>query len=249
MSLNLSKLAAVFGRPVHTAVGFIVPDLSEDQRVTLDEYASHSKPFMVGDVLLKQTTEQTCGAMALLASLVLTYPGLRKSIEEDPESVEFLEAEIFADLRSGAVGGMTWPAAYGTPPWTLAREMSDGVVKYRHLAVDDASESGYNALQWAYHATTQGHCVPLYTGGSLGVRGTRPGFRRRLTAAVPRHVVLAIPGDDVTDDGLPQFNIFDPASGHVHAVPFPALMKRNRPLKALGNWSHVVWAVLPEPAA
>lgn len=251
MALNLSKLAAALGPRVETAVGFMLPDeISAEDRAAMDEYASYGVPFVVGDAALKQSTGQTCGAMAVLASLVLTYPGLRASIEHDPGSVAFLEQEIYEDLRAGALGPVSWPASLGTPPWTLARELSDGVIDYRHVPVDDASNSGFNALQWAYHATTQGHTVPLYTGGSVTVPSatSRGAVSRRIAAAVPRHVVLAIPGEQVTDDGIPQLTIFDPASGKIYPVPLPALVKRDRPMPALGHWTHVVWAVLPYPA-
>lgn len=273
MALNLSKLAAAFAPSVDTAVSFMRPEVVDpDFMESMEESASEGEPWMVGARLVKQSTQETCGATALLAALMLTYPGLREDLEDSPDRLEELELDLYEDLRSDAIAGRSWPSTLGTPPWTLARELSDDVIRYWHTPIDDSSDSGWNALQWAYHATTQGHPVPLYVGDSLagdrlaGDRladnGEHPGSvaqsassivsrTKRAIAqmkrAVPRHVVLAIPGEPY-GEAMPQMRIFDPATGNIHAVPLLAMANRSRPLAAFGGWTHVVWAVLPRPA-
>lgn len=279
MALNLSKLAAVFAPSVGTAVSFMHPERVDPELMeSMEEYASEGERWEVGGRLFKQSTQETCGATALLAALMLTYPGLRDDLEQSPDRIEELELDLYEDLRRGAVFGRSWPSQYGTPPWTLARELSDDVIRYWHTPIDDTSDSGWNALQWAYHATTQGHAVPLYVGdGLMGDRlagdhladdrlagngeGTGSAVQpassligrakraiSQMKRAVPRHVVLAIPGEPYGEDAMPQMRIFDPASGNIHAVPLLAMMDRSRPLAAFGGWTHVVWAVLPRPA-
>ncbi|MFY9262091.1 MAG: hypothetical protein GX483_05230 [Actinomycetaceae bacterium] len=251
MGIHLGRIASLFTSPVTTSVSFMPVELTAEDRNAMDEYARVGRPLRCGNVTLKQSTPCTCGAMVVLASLVVTYPGLAETIAKHPETMRILEEDLYEDLRRDAVGKRSWPERFGTPPWTLAREMNDSVVEYIHRPVNDRSDNGWEILQWVYHATTQGHCVPLYTGNSLlsphRYVGDRRGILDQLTGAVPRHVVLAVPGEHLTTDGIPQLNIFDPSSGKIYPVPLYALTDRSQPMRALGNWNKIVWAVLPRP--
>ncbi|MDP9801472.1 hypothetical protein J2S49_001548 [Arcanobacterium wilhelmae] len=206
---------------------------------SMETYAAHGEPLEAGGHTLRQSTPTTCGAMALLVARAYLRDDLREQLEEHPGFASEIEAELYGALRRGAVAGkFAWPAKYGTPPWTLARELNRlRQARYFSTAVDDASERGWTIMQWVAHATSAGVPVPLYTGGDSG---------GGVGAMVPRHVVLAIPGNPLTPDGQPQLSIYDPSSGLVHEVPLLLLVNRKEPAPYLGNWSHVVWAVLPD---
>ncbi|MGO1583894.1 MAG: hypothetical protein ACTHXO_11800, partial [Actinomycetaceae bacterium] len=116
-------------------------------------------------------------------------------------------------------------------------------VRYRWTPMDDRSERGVQVLAAVRSATLAGVPVPLYTSGDLG-----GGIGR----AVPRHVVLALPRAGrsergVDDAGVPVLRIYEPSRGLDHQVPVADLVARTGPLKALGSWSHVTWALLPQP--
>ena len=144
-----------------------------------------------------------------------------------------------------ALGPLRWPGALGTPPWTAAREARFPGVRYRAVPVDDASPAGAALLAEVHAATLEGIPVPLYTGGDLA---------GGLAAAVPRHVVLAVPpppeaphrGHD--DGGDPVLHVYDPSGGRVHQVRTAELLGRTTPHPALGGWTHVCWVLLPRPA-
>ncbi|MDP9805789.1 hypothetical protein J2S70_000371 [Trueperella bonasi] len=228
--LNLSALLSRLARPLHTPVAFAWPEqIPTEAQCTMDEYASHGEPLRVGGELARQTTGQTCGAMVLLVARSLGEPQLAQRVER--EGIGVVEEELYRELRRAALGPLTWPRALGTPPWALAKAMG-----YAHTPIDTATERGKSALQWVYHATGMGIPVPLYTGGDLGSGPQR---------AIPRHVVLALPGGGLTPDGIPEILIYNPGTGYVYRVPIFAMAQRTTPLAAFGRWPHLVWAVLP----
>jgi len=136
----------------------------------------------------------------------------------------------------GALCGLPWPTALGTPPWGAVAVARFPTVAYRSVLVDDSRTSEISAvLSRAVRALDLGIPVPLYTGGDLG---------SGLAAALPRHVVLLTGrvGDRVT--------VYEPSQGRVHEVAVEALASPEGPMPALGGWSHVDWALLPvRPAA
>ncbi|GMA22355.1 hypothetical protein GCM10025864_01140 [Luteimicrobium album] len=105
-------------------------------------------------------------------------------------------------------------------------------MRYGHRVVDDTDPADLARVRATVDAAlARGIPVPLYTGGD-----TAGG----VGAAVPRHVVLVLPGGP--DDAV---LVYEPGSGAVHAVSHAALWAGERPLDALGRWTHVVWALLP----
>jgi hypothetical protein len=62
-----------------------------------------------------------------------------------------------------------------------------------------------------------------------------------LGTVVPRHVVLFVGIDGDT------FHIYEPGSGAVHALTAAQLAQPHGRLAALGNWSRLMWLVLPAP--
>ncbi len=231
--MNLSSLLARLARPVYTPVSFMWPEeIPADESDAMDEYASHGEPLRIAGELAKQSTQGTCGAMALLVARTLTDPAFAERIQD--EGITSVEHSLYADLRRNALGPVAWPRNYGTPPWMLATAMPG---RYLHTPVNTVTERGKAILQWVYHATGMGVPVPLYTGGDIA-----GGVQR----AVPRHVVLAMPGSSLTPEGIPEISIYNPGTGYVYRVPIFAMAQRRKPLAAYGHWTHVVWAVLPE---
>jgi hypothetical protein len=224
---------------------------------------------MLGGAPARQFDQTTCGSTALLMLAATGDPALATWLEtgelppglpphrvppEIPPRMAAADAagrmaaaQRHVKWRTGAraLGPLRWPAALGTPPWTAAREARFRGVRYRDVPVDDTSPAAPALLERVHEATLAGVPVPLYTGGDLG---------RGLAAAVPRHVVLAVPpppdaphrGHDSA--GEPVLHLYDPSDGRVHQVPLAHLLGRTGPHPALGGWTHVVWIVLPEPA-
>ena len=62
------------------------------------------------------------------------------------------------------------------------------------------------------------------------------------SAAVPRHVVVLS-----SPDGQ-QLEIYEPSCGRMLAVTRAELAQGGTARAAYGGWSHVTWAVVPDPA-
>lgn len=254
MALNLSKLLARIWRPVASSrpVASLRPEVEAPLQAgvpsssTLEnaERRAKGESFNLGGRQLRQSTPTTCGAMCFLVARAMRDLHLRQELETNPELIPELEQRYFRQLRAGAVVGLPWPASFGTPPWTISRELSDDGVRYDSIPVDDTSDNARRILRWARNATLAGYPVPLYTGGSLSEDGP---WTRKLAVSVPRHVVLAIPGPGLSAAGREQLTIFDPASGRLYDVGIAELLSRTTPLPAFGGWTHLVWAILPTP--
>src|SRR5699024_10197895 len=145
----------------------------------------------------------------------------------DPDLLAFLQvrgsdlrqAERAAEARQrftrvqqrllGAVTGWRWPAALGTPPWGLAKELRVPGISYEHLPVDDRHAALTEVLTGVLQrALDAGIPVPLYVGGSLATR---------VTNAAPRHVILLVPPAAMASPPRNDHaRIYDPASGRVY---------------------------------
>lgn len=133
--------------------------------------------------------------------------------------------------NAGALLGLPWPEALGTPPWGAARAARFPGVGWTHRPLDDTDEGALRAeLTLVRRWVAAGVPVPLYSGGDT---------RQGLAAAVPRHVVLAVGADD---DAL---ELFEPSRGAVVRVGTADLLAAERPQQALGRWRHLVWVVAP----
>lgn len=234
--MNLSTILARLARPVVSPIQFSWPEHFTAEDWFADDAVG--VPLEVGGHRLTQSTPRTCGAMVVLVARMLSDSALRERIElEGPAGAE---AEIYAELRRGALGPLTWPAAYGSPPWQVAKALTaiarEGGrdVSYTATPVDADTERGHAILQWIWHAAGVGLPVPVFTGGEL---------TEGLARAVPRHVVLVMPAADTS----PELSIYDPGSGSVYRVPIFSMAQRSTPLPAFGHWTRLVWAVLPQP--
>lgn len=195
-------------------------------------------PVILGGRPVTQVDETTCGAAVLLMLEASGDPHLVAELDEHPEQISARQHGIHARIRRRAVGPFTWPKRFGSPPWTLAREATFPGVRYSAFAVDDRRPSGRAILHAVWNANAAGLPVPLYTGGNLG-----QGIER----ALPRHVVLAVPPASAAREQ--KLRIYEPSEGMLYDVPLDELMNRSEPHPALGRWTHVVWAILPRPAA
>jgi hypothetical protein len=102
---------------------------------------------------------------------------------------------------SGGGWQIPWPRALGTPPWALAREMTNEAgekgTSYRALPMLPGQRS--DVFRRIASLAGAGHAVPLYVGNRWS----------------PRHVVLVLPGDDASRESV---HIYDPASGRRYPI-------------------------------
>ncbi|MFC8732255.1 hypothetical protein ACFT5B_07350 [Luteimicrobium sp. NPDC057192] len=187
-----------------------------------------------------QVDGTTCGAAVLVLLAADGDPAVAAWLEHGPVGTS--AASRFAALQRAvqrrttrtALLGVPWPRALGTPPWAAARAARWGSARYGHRVVDDTDPDDLARVRACVdESLSAGVPVPLYTGGD-----TAGG----LAAAVPRHVVLALPGGPAGT-----VLVYEPGSGAVHQVLADELWSGDRPLAALGRWTHVVWALLPRP--
>lgn len=207
----------------------------------------------------RQTDQTTCGSASLVMLAAAGDPGLagwlaagtvpristpRELATADPARLAEL-ADATAEVRFGvlqrvvkarsnarSVVGLPWPASLGTPPWGAAREARFPGTRFGQRLLDDTDTADLGAvLAQVEHALDAGVPVPLYAGGDSS---------RGWSTAIPRHVVLAV---QRRPDGI---LVWEPSAGALVAVRTADLVHGGRPLPALGGWSHLMWAVLPD---
>lgn len=221
----------------------------------LGVFGSRVGPVRVGGVTAAQPDGVTCAATGLLLLNAACDAGLAGWLERGevpaalpPEisgltALQLAEADPSRRLAAAAaavhdratratLGPFRWPRAYGTPPWGVAREARVPGVVYRHRAVDDRDEAVMDqVLAMLVAATGQGIPVPIYSGGD---------WSRGWQAAMPRHLVLALP---TTDPG--RLRIYEPGSGRIEEIAPDDLRARTTPHRALGGWTHLAWTLIP----
>lgn len=145
------------------------------------------------------------------------------------ERFALLQQVVKRRTNARALGAVSWPGSLGTPPWGAARVARYPGVRWTHRMVDDTRASEVDAL-WSVvvAAVRRGVPVPLYAGGD-----SSGGWR----TAMPRHVVLAV-GVGANGD----LTVFEPSSGRLLTLDRGG----GGPRPALGGWSHLTWAVLPD---
>lgn len=214
-------------------------------------------PVTWGKVAATQVDQTTCGAasMSMLAMIADPFVALWVATGQTPAdhlAPEVLRSEAerlpahtvserwrslqrathLATTRT-ALGPLPWPRALGTPPWRVDNVARCAGVRLRGFVIDDSDPGDLAAaLAHASAALRDGIPVPVYTGGDASTG---------LDTAIPRHVVLLVGQDSG------ELRVYEPGSGAVHAVPILQLNQPHGKLKALGNWSRVVWLVLPTP--
>lgn len=161
------------------------------------------------------------------------------------ERFSVLQAAMLRATSRRAVGPLSWPSRFGTPPWTAARQARFPGVRYGHRPVDDADAAAMaRLLTWVRSAVGRGVPVPLYTGGDA---------RYGLGTAIPRHVILAVPpprpvGEAAGGAAGAGLSLYEPGTARVYSVADADLIARAAPLDAFGRWVHLCWAVLPQAA-
>ena len=255
----LSRPIRTVSRPVSPAPGSAVSaGAAADGVDRLSEPSPAGIPVLLGGARARQHDSTTCAAAVLVMLAATGDEGLARWLEtgelpegrrpreipQDPGQLDaadrFAAAQRTVKARATrrSLGPLPWPGALGVPPWTAAREARFPGVRYRVRPVDDSAREAGTILAMVEAATHRGHPVPLYVGGDL---------RGGLTRAVPRHAVLAVPPPrGAREPGMLQ--IYDPATGSVHAVATAQLLGRTDALPALGGWTHVTAALLPVPA-
>ena len=235
-------------------------------------------------ITLTQTDATTCGPTCLLAARLLLQPGERAAVTGD------LAQEMTASLpgREGkqlmsvlsrqqlrlqramnvrGLGGLPWPKALGSTPWSVARQMTEivstctpggGRRRYTVRWVSDHGPAWGSEVASIREVLASGLPVILVSGGPLvldDVSEGEPTARARLraslarTPAVPRHYVLALPWRTIgpDDPGEGHAHIYEPSSGSVRPLDLTAPRDPYRPgPRELGNWPRVLAVIAPE---
>ncbi|MDO4792346.1 MAG: hypothetical protein Q3999_07685 [Buchananella hordeovulneris] len=193
--------------------------------------------------LMRQVDATTCGSASLVALQALRagHPELLG------ERNERAQLDMHAATSRRGLGPLPWPRALGTTPWAAAREASTASLRYRvrWLAPLVSRERGASVLAAAHRAARAGLPVPLYSGAPPALSAS----------GVPRHVVLAVgaaaaegnaePGGGRNVGPLDTWRIYEPSNGAIYELTHQELLEQ--PGAALGGWSHLWAALLPQP--
>lgn len=208
-----------------------------------------------GSVRAVQVDQTTCGAAVMSMATMISDPFTALWVATgatvgDYVPPEVLQSEV-AHRRSAtleerwqalqrvmhrsttyrAMGPFPWPRTLGTPPWRVDDRLRCAGLKFRGVIVDDGRPAAVlGLLAHATAALRDGIPVPAYTSGDSALG---------LDTVVPRHVILFV---GRTDDRL---LAYEPGSGAVHSVAPDVLAHPRGRLAALGQWSRLVWLVLP----
>jgi hypothetical protein len=213
-------------------------------------------PVTVAGVPARQMDGTACGAAAMAVMLMIGDPlvGIwvasgrtfahyrppeiariegRAWLTEPIQRWEALQRSIHVDtVRHGFLLLVPWPRTLGTPPWRVDNRTRFAGIRFQGAIVDDTDSADLDALiSHATAAISDGIPVPIYASGDSA---------RGLDTVVPRHVVLLT---HRIDGG---FLAYEPASAHLHVITDAQLHDGGKGLRALGNWSHLAWMVLPK---
>lgn len=162
---------------------------------------------------LKQPDQRSCGAATLVVAHMIndeayaqalvsgTHPATGWTPQGSTLEERFSSEVLSMHKRSTGLTDVTgrvqipWPETFGTPPWSVARQMSGGS-GVRGTTYDADLVSPFDrrdALAAVLHATRNGHATPLFVG----------------TRWTPRHVVLVLD---------PDLRTYDPARGRPVSV-------------------------------
>lgn len=163
---------------------------------------------------LRQPDQRSCGPSSLVAARLLLDPARDRTAFA--AEVLALHRELTAPVMFGRAQ-LPWPRALGTPPWAVARALSQWTGRrYRTRVV---RFGGRGAAHDAVRAAAGLPC-PLYVG----------------SAWLPRHVVLAVAGDAGVE-------VYDPARGTVEPQPREPYAAGR--VTATGRWRVPWFTVLP----
>ncbi len=212
-------------------------------------------PVAFGRVKAIQVDQTTCGAavMGLMAMMTDPFVALwvasgQHAGDYRPPEVLRIESERMATgtveqrwkslQRSNhlastrhALWVVSWPRAWGTPPWRIDDVVRCAGVKFDSVTIDPGNEVDTRAiLTHVSAALADGIPVPLFTSGDSA---------RGLSTVIPRHVVLAVAR---TADGL---RLYEPSRGALYSVTEQQLATPGAALPALGHWNRLAVAVVP----
>ena len=235
-------------------------------------------------ITLTQTDATTCGPTCLLAARLLLAPGERAAVTDDlaqemvaPQpgregrhlmsALSRHQVRIQRAMNVRGLGGLPWPKALGSTPWSVARQMTEiaeacalGRSRRRYTVrwVSDRGPAWGREVVSIREALAGGLPAILVTGGPLvldTLAEGEPTARARLrttlasTPAVPRHYVLALPWRTIEQDdpGEGSAHIYEPSSGSVRPLDLTAPRDPHRPgPRELGNWPRVLAVIAPE---
>ena len=191
-----------------------------------------------GDTGPVQQSPVTCGSACLTVARMHVDPQfaswVRAGIPNPPGSPEgstpgerFAAYERIVMQRTNSLlpGGrrlnVPWPRRFGTPPWGARRELEYGAARRGTLyTVDvlrpDSRSDLIGSFDTLVDVVAEGEPALLYVGN----------------AAMPRHVVLVLPGD-----GDRMLDVYDPGSGRVSHLRRDAVVEGTL---ALSGWD-VPW--------
>lgn len=172
-----------------------------------------------------QSDARTCG-IASLCALAVRAGKARTYASAPPQDARRWHERVH---RIASRTGLPWPRALGTAPWALAAlaRQATGVT---HIVLP-WGRRGFEVLE---EAVRSGRDVLLYVGGSSQWWST----------LIPRHVVLVLGAESMTDTG--EFSIFEPGSGKTYVLSRESLCAASAaPVPAFGNWRRALLVVAP----
>ncbi len=212
-------------------------------------------PVFLAGTLARQVDQTTCGAASMALMLMIGDPfvalwvagGHRFGGYVPPEVASIrigarldtverrwhaLQRVIHAaTVRRGLLLLLPWPERLGTPPWRVNNATRFAGLAFRGSVVDDTDEADIDALiSHASAALRDGIPVPIYASGDSA---------RGIDTVIPRHVVLLVRR---LERG---FSAYEPGSAQLYAITDAEIRDGGSGLRALGNWSHVSWMILP----
>lgn len=185
---------------------------------------------------LKQPDPRSCGAATLVVAgmindaayaemfLTGTHPKTGHQLRGDSIEERFHHEVLSMHKRATGLADVRghlqvpWPETFGTPPWSVARQMSGGSgVKGTRYDADIVFDRR-DALAAILHATRNGHATPFYVGNKW----------------MARHVVLALD---------PELTTYDPARGRRLTVKAGDFVDAKLDL---GGWKKPWFIVVPD---
>jgi hypothetical protein len=212
-------------------------------------------PVALDGVPARQVDSTTCGAASMAVMLMMGDPFVGLWVASGRRLGGYLPPEIrrippqarldtvegrwgalqkvihIQTVRRGLLLLLPWPERLGTPPWRVSNSTRFARVGFRGAVVDDSDDADIGALiSHASAALRDGIPVPIYASGDSG---------RGIDTVIPRHVVLLVRR---LAEG---FVAYEPGSACLYAITDDQIREGGAGLRALGNWSHVAWMVLP----
>jgi hypothetical protein len=169
---------------------------------------------------LSQPDQRSCGPSSLVAAHILLDPAYAAT--QNPHAFAGSVLDLHRQLTGASAFGraqLPWPRALGTPPWAVARAMSEYAgVRYSTTVVPFHDRAKLFARLSAAVAIRP---APLYVGDRI-----------------PRHVVLAVAP---TADGV---QVYNPAHGTLAKMTRADFVARK--LTTFGRWTRPWFVVLPD---